>query len=233
MNKPTLFVVTDIETTLKYRMAFDVSWQVIDRHGKVYDKASYLIKETFALDIPYFRSKMGEYFQDTYDHKIEPVSMLFIRDRFNDSMETLRNQGHNVIFAAYNAAFDARYLGETCYKLTEKQFLGVPMWMLCIWQFWCESAPKTYNYATPKGNPKTSAEYVYRFEMNDPDFVEKHIAHHDVSIEKEILLKVLDRKKKMPLTKSISGLGGSTWRLLKDYPAYLSGDVIIAEEQHP
>ena len=31
--KPTLFVVLDIETTLKKRIAFDVAWTITDRKG--------------------------------------------------------------------------------------------------------------------------------------------------------------------------------------------------------
>ena len=226
-DKPTLFVVTDIETTLRHRIAFDVAWRTIDRRGRLYDKGSYLIRETFALDIPYFKHKIGDYMVDAYNHDVQPTSMARIRDHYNDKILEFKNAGHRVIFAAYNAGFDARYLGETCRRFLDASFLGVPIWLVDIWDSWCQSAPLAYNYATEKGNPKTSAEVVFRYEMNQPDFVERHIAWSDVTIEEQILLKVLARKKQLPIVSSPSDFNGQPWRRLLNYPAYNGGKTIV------
>ena len=107
--KPTIFIVTDIETTYKHRIAFDVAWKAIDRKGKEYGRGSYVITEAFALDVPFFKEKLGWYFMDTYGHLIKPLPLLDIRERFNNLLRDLINKGHRVIFCAYNARFDAEY----------------------------------------------------------------------------------------------------------------------------
>jgi hypothetical protein len=58
-HKPTLFMVTDIETTLKKRIAFDIAWRIIDRAGREYGSGSYVIRESFAVDVPFFKEKLG------------------------------------------------------------------------------------------------------------------------------------------------------------------------------
>ena len=67
--KPTLFVVLDIETTLKKRIAFDVAWTISDRRGNDFGSGSFVIREAFRADVPFFKEKLGHYFDDTFDTK--------------------------------------------------------------------------------------------------------------------------------------------------------------------
>ena len=67
--KPTLFVVLDIETTLKKRIAFDVAWTITDRRGNDFGSGSYVLREAFAHDTPFFKEKLGHYFDDTFAGK--------------------------------------------------------------------------------------------------------------------------------------------------------------------
>ena len=157
MIKPTIFCVTDIETTLKTRLAFDVAWKNIDRKGKVYSKGSYLIQESFRYDVPFFKEKLGTYFKKAYDHYIEPVPLKFIQEIYNMQVKDLLDKGHEVIFCAYNASFDVKYLGETCRRISGTKFLWQPIPMMDIWDFWCQSAPKSYNVKKEKtGNHRNS-----------------------------------------------------------------------------
>lgn len=218
--KPTIFIVTDIETTYKHRIAFDVAWKAIDRRGNEYCKGSYLITEAFTLDVPYFKEKLGWYFQDTFKHEIKPLPLLEIRNIYNKQLSDLVDAGHRVIFCAYNARFDAQYLGETSWKLLGRPFLDIAIEVMDIWGYWCNSAPRNYNLKTEKGNPRTSAEFVYRFEEQAPEFKERHIAFSDVKIECSLLLKTLARKKKLPVFKHWKNIPGQPWRQLLSYPAY-------------
>lgn len=233
MAKPaTLFMVTDIETTLKYRVAFDVAWKIIDRNLEEYGRGSFVVREAFTMDVPFFKEKLGHYFDDTYRHLLTPASIHEVREEYNGQIKALQAKGHRVICAAYNAGFDFKHLPDTYRKLAEDstgRWLESPVELLDIWEFWCQSAPRCYNYATPKGNPKTSAEYVYRFETQQESFVERHIAWSDVGIEGEILQKVLARKQAMPVVKNPNGFSGQPWRILKEYPAYISGQVRVVE----
>ena len=50
-------------------------------------------------------------------------------------------------------------------------------------------------YLTKKGQRRYTAEILYRFLINDNDFVESHTGLEDVLIEKEIFLYCIDKKK--------------------------------------
>ena len=216
-KKPTLFVVFDIETTLKHRIAFDVAWKTIDRKGQVYGRGSYIIREAFQNDVPFFKEKLGLYFDDAYLKRVVPASITEIRDDFAGQIAALQEQGHRVILAAYNAAFDTKYLPETLQKLTnnpEARWLDTKVELLDIWDFWGQSVPRHYS-ATPSASGRfysTSAESAYRFEFMQPDFEEYHRAWHDVEIEADILLRALARKKKMPVVKSPAQFAGAVWQ---------------------
>lgn len=217
-NKPTVFVVTDIETTLKKRIAFDVAWQTIDRSGRIYGKGSYVIREAFRVDVPFFAEKLGHYFDDAYSHLIRPASIVEVRDKYNKQVKDLQESGHRVILCAYNAAFDFKYLPETFQSLTGDSlpWMKTKTEILDIWDYWGESVPRHYAQMAPASASgkyiSTSAESAYKFEFLKPDFIERHIAWSDVQIESDILLKALSRKKKLPAVKSPKEFTGSVWK---------------------
>jgi hypothetical protein len=82
-HKSTLFVVTDIETTLKKRIAFDIAWRIIDKRGREYNSGSYVIREAFKHDVPFFKEKLGHYFDDAYSQLIKPASIFDVRAEYN------------------------------------------------------------------------------------------------------------------------------------------------------
>lgn len=69
-----------------------------------------------------------------------------------------------------------------------------------IWMQWAMSCPRSYTSEkrTSKGWMQTTAQDVGRFEI-DPDYVQHHYAIADCEGEKEILLKALNRKKKLAI----------------------------------
>lgn len=213
-HKPTLFVVTDIETTKKKRIAFDIAWKTIDKKGKEFGRGSYVIREAFKHDVPWFAEKLGFYFDDTFAGLIKPASILEVRAIYNQQIRDLQILGHRVIPCAYNAAFDFKYLPETLAILTDNQvtrWLDIKVELMDIWDFWGRSVPKGFrSIITPSGKYySTSAESAYRWEYCKPDFEERHIAWHDCEIEADILIKALSRKKTLPVVKSpIDFIGG-------------------------
>lgn len=218
-RKPTLFVVTDIETTVRQRIMFDIAWRIIDRHGNEYAKGSFIVKEAFKHDVPFFAEKLGFYFQDVFEHLIEPASIHDIRRFYNNDIQRHQEMGHRVIGAAYNAAFDFKYMPET-FKLllgrSDVRWMEKPVELLDIWHFWGLSVPK--NYSAPITNSgkfySTSAESAYKFEFDNNNFEEAHIAWQDVLIESEILIKTLRRKKEMPVVKNPTQFKGGIYRLI-------------------
>jgi hypothetical protein len=215
--KSTLFVVTDIETTMKKRIAFDIAWRIIDKRGREYNSGSYVIREAFKHDVPFFAEKLGHYFDDAYSQLIKPASIVEVRNEYNRQIAELQAAGHRVVVCAYNAAFDFKYLPETFNTLMGTQGIG---WMqhkvelMDIWDFWGSSVPRNYT-ATPSASGKyfsTSAESAYRWEFNQSDFVERHIAWHDCLIESDILCKALSRRKSMPIVSSPKDFAGAVWK---------------------
>lgn len=215
--KPTLFVTTDIETTLKHRIAFDVAWKIHDKRGNEYGRGSYVIREAFQYDVPFFKEKLGHYFDDTYAHLVQPASVFEVREEYNGQIAALQNAGHRVIACAYNAAFDFKYLPETIQKISDnpnERWMQRKVELLDIWDYWGESVPMHYN-AQPSASGKwysTSAESAYKFEFMQPEFVERHIAWSDVQIESDILCRAASRKKKMPVVNNPKEFTGAVWR---------------------
>ena len=217
--KPTLWVVTDIETTLKKRIAFDIAWKIIDRKGREYGRGSYVVRESFKHDVPFFAAKLGHYFDDAYAKLIQPAGILDVRREYNRQISDLQGAGHRIICAAYNSAFDFKYLPETVAILTGgavTRWLTNRVELLDIWDYWGESVPIHYGTVAAASQSgkyvSTSAESAYRYEYANADFEERHIAWSDVEIESDILVKALSRKKKLPVVKSPVELAGAVWK---------------------
>lgn len=217
MPAPTLFVVTDIETTMRHRIAFDVAWRTIDKRGREYGKGSFVIRESFKMDVPFFKEKLGHYFDDAYQHLIQPASIFEVREEYNRQIAQFQDAGHRVIACAYNAAFDFRYLPQTIRAISGNEgerWMQRPVELMDIWDFWGSSVPRGYT-ATPSASGKyysTSAESAYRWEFCQSDFEERHIAWHDCLIESDILLKAIRRKKPMPVVRSPRDFAGAVWQ---------------------
>ena len=219
VKKPTLFVVTDIETTMKKRIAFDIAWKTVDKRGREYGRGSYVIREAFKHDVPFFAEKLGHYFDDAYTQLIRPAGILDVRREYNAQIGKLQDDGHRVVCCAYNSAFDFKYLPETVSVLTGghvTRWLDKRVELMDIWDYWGESVPRHYARSAPVSDSgkyvSTSAESAYKFEFVNPDFVERHIAWSDVEIESDILVKALSRKKKLPIVKSPAELAGAVWK---------------------
>jgi len=221
----TLFVVLDIETTenssKKPRLAFDVAWKIIDRNGEEYGTGSYLISEVLKMALPYYKKKWPQYIIDHEKGLIEYATIDHVVDTLNDQMNTLRQKGHRVIICAYNARFDLTWLPFTYHHVTgDLSTDKFDLWtdLLDIWDYWGQSVPKCYTAEKTKSGKflSTSAESAYRYETFKPHFEEMHIAHHDVEIEVEILLKALKRKKKMPISQSKEQMPGAVWKKINE-----------------
>jgi len=216
-KKPTLYVVTDIETTIKKRMAFDIAWQTIDKTGKIYAKGSFVIREAFKVDVPFFKEKLGHYFDDAWNHLIQPASIFEVREEYNDQITNFKNAGHRVVGCAYNAAFDFKYMPETIQTISDnpaERWMNQPFEMMDIWDYWGNSVPLHYQAETSASGKyySTSAESAYRWEFCEKNFVERHMAWHDCEIESAILLKALARKQVKPIVNHPKKFAGAVWK---------------------
>lgn len=213
--KSTIFFVVDVETTKKDGYVFDVGWNAIDKQNRIYSQGSYLAWDVLQKDTIFFRHKIGHYYKMIYKNKIRPLQFATIRKKFNAEVKKLTDQGHRVIFCAYNAGFDITHLGQTSLVFAKNKFLESPLPMMCIWQYWCMYVPKHFQ-TTPSPSGKywsTSAESVYAWQTKKEHYEEPHIAFPDTLIESEILLWTLQNKKKMPIVNHPKDLDSHPWKI--------------------
>lgn len=209
----------DTETTKNNGLVFDFAYELMDRHGQTYDYGSFLIKDVLAIEEPFFKEKISQYWTMVYKHHIKPLHMKTIRRVFNNMLARHIGNGSKIVICAYNAAFDITHLGQTCRQLTNQTFLkreNIHVQFLDLWHAWCMGCPVDYGYSapmTPAGNIRTKAEDVYRYEAGIQDFEEKHIAYSDIIIEKVILASILRRKKKLPIVDDPKKFVSMPWRI--------------------
>lgn len=219
MAKPTLFLIFDSETTKKNGLVFDMSWELIDRKGKIYDKASFLCKDVLRIDDPFYKDKISDYWLQVFKGLIKPHSFRVARKIFNDTVHKYQKAGYRVIFCAYNAAFDVGAVGNTSLRMVNKRFCDHPLELMDLWHNFCLYVPKVYADVTEKseaGNYRTSAEAAFRFITCQPSFEEKHIAHSDVVIERQILNHILKRKRKLFIVDNPKKFVANPWKIAKE-----------------
>lgn len=198
------YVVLDTETSGWSKLVFDFGWTTIDKRGNVLGKADLVFFDVAVTEKPYFINKVKAYAERCADGVHHVTSFEKGRQQFNDHIEDLKAQGYRVIVCAYNAAFDVRALGITTKRMKlGNKFMTHSVELLDIWGNWAISAPKTYTAPrTASGRfLSTSAENVYRFETQQPDFIEAHTAYEDTKIEAQILQRILKRKKRVKVVK--------------------------------
>ena len=212
--KPNAYVVMDTETSGYSKLVFDFGWLTIDKHGNQLGNADMVFFDVAVTEKPYFMNKVKGY-ADRCDDGIHRVTS-FDRGRtlLNMHINNLRDKGYRVIVCAYNAGFDIRALDITTRRMNlADKFFTSKVDLLDIWGNWAISAPKAYTAPkTASGRfMSTSAENVYRFETQQPDFVEAHTAFEDTKIEAQILLKILKRKKRVKVVQDPRDFDHHIW----------------------
>jgi len=211
------YVVMDTETSFRNGLVFDFGWTTITKRGDVLGSGDLNFLDVITKEKPYYINKIAGYAKRQRQGIHKVTTFAAGRRLFNAHLSWLASQNYRIILCAYNAGFDCRVLGSTSQTMTGKAFLMHKVDLLDIWGNWATSAPKTYDAPlTASGRFKsTTAQNVYRFEMQMPDFIEAHTAYDDTRIEAEILLKVLNRKKKLRIVKSPRDFQSRIWELFE------------------
>src|SRR6056300_1368966 len=199
------YVVMDTETSFRNGLVFDFGWTTMDKRGNVLGSADLNFLDVICKEKPYYINKIAGYAR-RQRKAVHKVTTFAVGQRlFNLHIQHLKTAGYRVILCAYNAGFDCRALNITTKRMKlGNKFLSQSVELLDIWGNWAISAPKAYT-APPTASGKfysTSAENVYKFEMQMPEFVEAHTAFEDTKIEAQILLKILNRKKRVKIVKN-------------------------------
>jgi len=216
--KKNAYIVLDTETSKANGLVFDLGWTTRDRKGNILGQASLNFLDVVCIEKPYYHNKIANYARDQRkgNHKVTTFSVG--QRLFNLHIQSLISKNYRVILCAYNASFDCRVLKGTSQRILKKPFLRHSVELMDIWGNWAKSAPK--NYSAPKTASgkflSTSAENVFRFEFQDPNFIEKHTAFADTIVESKILDKILMRRKKVKIVKNPNFFDSHIW---KKFPA--------------
>ena len=205
-----VFAILDIETLTDARLAFDVAWILCDSKGRELERHNYLVNEV--VDTPFahalirrdsFMKNKADFYMDALVfNSIPQMSLEGIAETLYASVEKYHA---NLVVCAYNAKFDysvlndnaQMYYGVDFFKSTTEVVDIMTMSLATFMNTnkyvrWC----MLNNLVTEKGNVRTNAQTAYAYLVQNVDFVEKHHALEDCEIEKEILFKTRQYKKK-------------------------------------
>lgn len=199
MNKKLYFTV-DTETLggmTNPKNAYHISGIIHDNTGKMYATCNYLVASMYDLirDDEYHKSHFEDYAEMV---RAGAVTFMPTIESVITAIETLLDHYGVEVVMAYNAGFDL--IRGACAPLIENREF-IDLWAMAIE---CLVIRKKYATFCRNNNLKsssgktvsTSAESVYAYLTNNPDFEERHTAFEDSKIEMEIFLACVKAHKK-------------------------------------
>lgn len=204
---------TETAGTLEEPLVYDIGLAVVDKYGNVYESYSFVIAEVFygmqdLMQTAYYAEKIPNYHRDI-DNGTRRVARFFYIRSF---VRQLIKKYNIVACIAHNMRFDNNALNNTCHVLSDgltNYFFpyGVKLWCTLAmarslltnsptYKDWCSY----YGFTQRNGTPRMTAEVIYRFITNNPDFTEKHTGIEDVLIEKDIFAFLCRKHKAMQRT---------------------------------
>ena len=159
------------------------------------------------MDSAYYAEKLPQYFDDIRSGKRKVATWYNIRRDLLDTMERYNTKtvcAHNMRFDDGAIKNTQRWLTKSKYryffpkntvlwdtmKMAQDVVLKTP-----TYQKFCFDNGFVTSHKTPR--PQLKAETLYRYIINDIDFIESHTGLEDVLIEKEILAYCFKKHKKM------------------------------------
>lgn len=194
-------IMIDTETAngLEDPLFYDCGWQVIDSHGRKYCERSFVNRDIFNFErdlmrSAYYANKIPKYIEDLRSGKRKMATTYEIREALARDVALYGC----VFICAHNARFDYRSLQGTQRWVTKSKYrffvpYGLEWWdtmkmaqsVICkmpTYRKFCEENGYMY-----RGQPRKSAEILYRFISKNPAFSENHTGLEDVDIERQIL----------------------------------------------
>ena len=213
MDKRHIYgIMIDTETcnSMEDPLCYDISWQVIDSHGRLYANRSFAVRQVFEgmpelMASAYYANKIPTYWEQINKGEKILASLYKIRQTL---IEDVKDYDCKFI-CAHNARFDNCSLNTTQRYLTSSEYryflpYGIEWWdtmkmandTICkmpTYRKFCEEN----GYITKNKQLRKTAEILYRFVNADNEFVEEHKALEDVDIERQILAYCVRKHKKM------------------------------------
>lgn len=196
-------LVLDTETTsLDKPFCYDCSWVIINKaDGHIVDMKVNVVEQVWH-NLPLFESA---YYKDK---RLKYVDMMRKHDAIMDKWGYIMRKLKQDIKAysisevyAYNSDFDDKVISYNCdWFKCNNPLEAIPVYD--IWGYASEFITCKADYQqfcednarfTDTGNYKGSAEVVYQYLTDNPDFVEEHMGIFDSEIEAEILYQCIKK----------------------------------------
>lgn len=191
-------------------LCYDYGWAVVDKKGTVYKTQSFICAEIFfgekeKMKSSYYAEKIPRYLEDIKNGKRKVASHYQIRQALLNDIEEFSIDhiyAHNMRFdyGATKATFQYITNGKYKYFFPKNVVLCDTLKMardtICkqkAYKEWC----LRNGYLQKNGQPRATAEILYRYITKDNSFIESHTGLEDVLIEKEIMATCYRQKKKM------------------------------------
>lgn len=193
-----MFIVLDTETTsLDKPFCYDLGYVVVDETTFQIVMERHFVIEQIWHNLPLFESAYYKEKRQLYVRLLRTRQATL--EKWGYATATLRRDikryGVTDVYA-YNSDFDDKVMAFNCdWFKTINPIEDVPIHD--IWGYASEFITNTNEYRafckqyerfTDTGNYKGSAEVVYQFLTNSPDFVEAHMGLMDSQIEADILI---------------------------------------------
>ena len=211
-KRKNYYVVLDTETTNGFDdpLVYDCGFAVVDKKGNVYERFSFVNREVFCnmkdlMQSAYYANKIPNYWEQIKNGTRKITSYYMIRKTLHDVCKK-----YNVkAIMAHNMRFDYNATQTTQRYLTKSKYrwflpYGIELWDTLKMAQDTICKQKTYKrwtkengYIRANGQPRATAEILYRYISGKNDFEESHTGLEDVMIEKEIFSKCIAQHKKM------------------------------------
>ena len=190
-------MILDTETTsLDKPFCYDISWVIMDLdNGELVDCKANVVEQVWhnlpLFESAYYKEKRQKYIDMMRKHDAKMDKWGYI---MRDMKQAIRKYNIEEVYA-YNSDFDDKVISYNCdwYKCNN------PLENIPVFDIWgyasqfitgCDSYRQfceEYERFTDTGNYKGSAEVVYQYLTNNPDFIEEHMGLFDSEIESKIL----------------------------------------------
>lgn len=205
-------ILVEDKLDLSQSLVYDLGWVVTDRHGRIYEKKSFVVREIFigmkdVMKSAYYAEKIPKYWEEIRSGSRVLANFQTIRREF---LKDAEKYGVTQFFA-HNARFDLNALNNTIRYLTKsKQRYFFPynseIWDTLKMARQTIGKQKSYrsycvnnSYLTKHNVPQVrlTAEILYRYITGNEDFSESHTGLEDVLIETAIMVHCFRQHKKM------------------------------------
>lgn len=195
---------------MRFVLPYDFGFAVIDSHGKVYEKFSFVnsdiyIYEKDLMRSAYYANKLPQYEKDLAEGRRIMANTYNIRRII---LEKIKEYDCKFV-CAHNARFDLNACNNIQRWTTKSKYRYFFPYDIEFWDTlkmardvlanrptyrkFCEEN----GYLTKQNQCRYTAEVIYQYIMQDTDFSESHTGLEDVEIEVQILAYLVSRKKAM------------------------------------